>query len=323
MSKSINIILLVSGFIFCALNAHADEEASNSLYIIANNAWYAKSIPAEDYGTAGKTLVYLASPDKDTLQYAYNWYSPRMLCLMQWAWGVSVVRFGPWHRGSKASKDDFEMAFYNGDKLLAEYSSLDIAESPDNVSESISHYTVIKNVFGYRWIDSNDYVFEIERVDGKILSFDIETGKIKNPTVVIEIKDQIQGLDNLIIPPNGTERLDVDLIYGKPREIMEANVKGSSAGNLMHRYELLRPEGANEFRAYLYVTYREGKVLKAGINHNCVDKNHPVYAVGSPDEKLQKKAIEAEQRFVLEDLYEICKIFGKKLKNAPWNKKRP
>ena len=159
-------------------SVRADDEAGNRLYVVANGAWYAKSVPAEPRGTKGKTLVYLAKEDGDKLQYSYDWYSPHDLCLMQWAWGVSVVRFGPWQRGSKASKEDFEMAFYNGDKLLAQYSALDIAGSEENVSQSISHYTVIRKVLGYRWIRSNDYVFEIERTDGKILAFDIGTGKV-------------------------------------------------------------------------------------------------------------------------------------------------
>jgi hypothetical protein len=180
MKIRLSISLCAMLLFIAVLQSRADDEAGNVFYVVANGGWYAKSIPAERYGMRGKTLLYLASPESDRLEYSYDWYSPGRLFLMQWAWGVSVVRFGPWHRGSSPSKDDFEIAFYNGKELLAKYSALDIAGSPDNRDRSVSHYTVIKKVLGYHWIGSNDYVFEIERVDGKILTFDIRTGKTIN-----------------------------------------------------------------------------------------------------------------------------------------------
>ena len=182
------IIYLLSAMLFFTTTTYADEEASNSLYISANGPWYAKSIPHESYGTKGRTDVYLATEKADSLQYTYDWYSPGKLRLKQWAWGVSVVRFGPWQRGSKASEDDLALAFYNGNELLASYNTLDLAGKPESVSTSTSHYTVIKKIHGYRWLGSNDYVFEIETEDGRTISFDIATGKVKPKSERVKVE---------------------------------------------------------------------------------------------------------------------------------------
>jgi hypothetical protein len=90
--------------------------------------------------------------------------------------GTSVVQFGPWARGSRANANDLALAFYFGGKLARRYSTLDIAGSPDHVSSSVSHYTVISRVEGYKWRGSNFYAFEVVTVDGRTLSFDPTTG---------------------------------------------------------------------------------------------------------------------------------------------------
>ncbi|NJK42400.1 MAG: hypothetical protein HC937_01200, partial [Aquincola sp.] len=54
-------------------------------------------------------------------------------------------------------------------KTVREYSTLDIAGKPDNVSSSVSHYTVIEEVLGFRWVRGNEYVFELRTTDGRTL----------------------------------------------------------------------------------------------------------------------------------------------------------
>ena len=143
-------LCLILFLLFSQVLVYADQEASNTLYVTAEGAWYAKSIPSERYGTRGKTLVYLAGEKTDSLQYTFDWYSPWKLYLRQWGYGVSVIRFGPLSRGNQASANDLALEFYNGNTLLSSYSTLDLAGSSSAVSSSVSHYWVIRKILGYR-----------------------------------------------------------------------------------------------------------------------------------------------------------------------------
>lgn len=163
----------------------ADEEASNIPHVTANQygRCYAKSVPSSAYGSEGTTKVFAVQRGDDLLLHTFPWYS---------AWlylecnvgrpneqvAVSLVRFGPWARGHKASQNDLAMAFYYAGKLVKSYSTLDIAGSPHNVEASISHYTVIAHVNGYRWRESNFYTFEASTHDGRLLVFDPTTGNL-------------------------------------------------------------------------------------------------------------------------------------------------
>ena len=138
------LIIALAQVSFC------DQEAGNSIYVTGNGARYAKCIPSEEYGTNGVTQIFLARENEDILEYSYNWYSPREVMFHRWLWGLSVVRFGPGPRGEKACKEDLVLAFYDGEKLMASYSTLDIAGNPTNVQQFVSHYTVIQKVHGYR-----------------------------------------------------------------------------------------------------------------------------------------------------------------------------
>jgi hypothetical protein len=112
----------------------------------------------------------------------YQWFSQRIFLACSVAVGdspvgLSVVRFGPWARGQEASARDLALAFYRGSRLLRRYSTLDIAGRPTNVSQSVSHYTVIDSVLGYRWVTGNQYRFEVRTINGRTLSFDPATGR--------------------------------------------------------------------------------------------------------------------------------------------------
>ena len=170
--------------------ASADEEAANVPYVAVDQygRCYAKSVPAESYGSAGTTKVYIVDAGEDRLVDTYPWYSSRMhlQCLTRLAegrYGVSVVQFGPWARGRQASPGQLAIAFHAGGRLLRRYSTLDIAGSPDNVSASVSHYTVLREVEGFV-TEAATSVFRVTTVDGRRLTFDPATGAQIGKTAV-------------------------------------------------------------------------------------------------------------------------------------------
>jgi hypothetical protein len=81
--------------------------------------------------------------------------------------------------------------------------------------------------------------------------------------------ERISALQSIIIPPAGTDKSQVDTVYGMPKEV-ESQGMGSSADYPMHIYQLLPPQKKEEFRAFLYATYRDGRLRNAAINHICV-----------------------------------------------------
>ncbi|PKL75334.1 MAG: hypothetical protein CVV27_15910 [Candidatus Melainabacteria bacterium HGW-Melainabacteria-1] len=161
----------------------ADEEASNWPYVQSAEygRCYLRAVPAENYGTAGKTEVFAVHATGDQRIASFAWYSPQtwIHCNVSngtTATGLSLVRLGPWARGRSANAQDLALAFSFADKEVRRYSTLDLAGTPANVSASVSHYTVISKVLGYRWINSNTYVFEVLLHDGRKLVFDPTTG---------------------------------------------------------------------------------------------------------------------------------------------------
>jgi hypothetical protein len=136
-----------------------------------------------------------------------------------------------------------------------------------------------------------------------------------------EVNSQIANLRKFIIPPKGLNKVEVDAIFGVPEEIKERPSGGIILFNFpLHIYQLLEPEQNQEFRAFLYVNYKDDKVAFSSINHYCVAKNRVIYPEGSPAQIKEQKAIDGENRLVLEDLIEIQKKYENKLKNASWNK---
>jgi hypothetical protein len=135
-----------------------------------------------------------------------------------------------------------------------------------------------------------------------------------------EVNSQIESLRKFIIPTKGASKEDVDTVFGVPKEIKGPPTKGSTVDYPMHTYQLLSPEKGQEFRAFLYVTYKDDNVTYIGINHYCVAKGRPLYRSGSTENIRQQKEIEGENIQVLDDLIEIKKKYENKLKNASWNK---
>lgn len=161
-----------------------DQEASNVPHVTASSygRCYTKAVPDSLYGSAGRTRAYWVRARQDSLLASYDWFSQRIFLECNVASGdgpvaLSVVRFGPWARGHRASGQHLALAFYRGPRLLRRYSTLDIAGRPDNVSASESHYVVIDSVIGYRWLEGNRYRFEVRTTEGRVLSFDPATGE--------------------------------------------------------------------------------------------------------------------------------------------------
>jgi hypothetical protein len=174
------LVTMVSLLFFASLSV-ADDEGGNRVYVTASQygQFYAKSIPSETYGLKGITKVYQVGKDEDTLIQTYDWYSPQIFLEgFAGTQSVYVVQMGPWQRGHKASPEHHAIAFYKNDKPLRKYSTLDIVGSEDNVSSSKSHYTIFSKIQGFRQPFGDQLIFDVETHNGKIISFDAETGDI-------------------------------------------------------------------------------------------------------------------------------------------------
>lgn len=93
--------------------------------------------------------------------------------------GRHLVRIGNWPRGHAPSKDHLAIAFYDGGKQLATYSTLDVIRDPSRVQPSVSHYSFRKRVIGF---DTTGTRFAIEMIDGVTWTFDVTTGRVVAPT---------------------------------------------------------------------------------------------------------------------------------------------
>jgi len=177
-------VLLVAPLLVLAAAAHADEEAANKPMVFTgimqgdlNNGCYAKSVPAATWGMAGTTQVYAVRKGKDRLVARFPWYARKLYLQCRrgsdGAITVTIVRFGPWQRGRQASKDHFAIGFYENGRVLATYSTLDLAGRPGNVEVSVSHYRLIRKIVGF----ADPELFRIVLTDGRSLAFDLRTGR--------------------------------------------------------------------------------------------------------------------------------------------------
>lgn len=197
-SRVLLIALAVSAF---ASSAVADDEASNVAHVVAGpyGRCYAKSVPDHVYDPEdeprqqGRTMVYRVGNSEDVLVQRLDWFSKQLFVRCAPGDDIVVVRLGPWHRGHDPHADHLAIAFYKGGQLLKRYSTLDIAGgekaengelSPyKNVSASVSHYTVfdaapemVRITTAQGAIFEDNWVIRARTVDGRPLTFDIETG---------------------------------------------------------------------------------------------------------------------------------------------------
>ncbi|MCX7046132.1 MAG: hypothetical protein NTX50_11685 [Candidatus Sumerlaeota bacterium] len=173
--KSLYALMIVS--LLCA-RAIADDEASNRPVVrsFTYGSVYAKSIPDENYGQKGKTTLYSVGRASDTLICSYDWFANEIY--IGGAGESTVVRFGPWQRGDKPQDDHLAIGIYRDGKTIKEYSTKQIEALGAGVSESVSHYQVFGKRLGFRWLNGNDYVFEVEGSSGKVFTFDTNTGAV-------------------------------------------------------------------------------------------------------------------------------------------------
>jgi len=176
---------IVPVLIAAATTAQADEEAANKPHFVTgivkgdlHNGCYAKSVPDATWGMKGTTKVYVVRKGKDRLVAAFRWYARKLHLQCRrgpdGAMTVAIVRLGPWQRGRRANKDHLAVAFYEGGRELARYSTLDLAGRADNVRPSVSHYRIIREVKGF--VEPNH--FRLALVDGRTLTFDLATGNL-------------------------------------------------------------------------------------------------------------------------------------------------
>ena len=90
---------------------------------------------------AGKTLVYRVTEGEDERIHEYDWFSQQIFLVCNASdgtgpVGTAVVSTGPWARGHHASAEHLALAFHYKGETVAEYSTLDIAGSAENVSAS-------------------------------------------------------------------------------------------------------------------------------------------------------------------------------------------
>ena len=176
------------GFMAFAGPAHADREAANYGHVITDT-WgtcYARSVPGEPYGNAGRTDIYrIGSLDEpDHLVASFDFFSQQLFLDCQvddgaGGYDVAVVGLGPWPRGSAPNHDTVALAMFFGSEQVGRYSTLDIAGGrPDAVSCTVSHYQVIDRVNGFgRDLDGHEVII-LTTVDGQIMSFDLVTGAL-------------------------------------------------------------------------------------------------------------------------------------------------
>ena len=162
-------------------DASADDPASNRVHV-KSGTWgrcYAKAVPEGDDGQKGHTTVFRVGKDADVKMISYPWYAQELdlQCNMvgpTGAQGLSIVQRGPWIGGRDPNASVVAVRFYFGPKKVAQYT---YAQLTEGVKPGARHAPRVSKMRGYRWIDSNDYAFDIETEDGVIHSFNPVTGK--------------------------------------------------------------------------------------------------------------------------------------------------
>jgi hypothetical protein len=163
-------------------------------------------------------------------------------------------------------------------------------------------------------------VFDIVTIIAQTCGLSVEC-EPDGRTIVLYAKDQypnqldaqIAGLRAIIIPPTGASMADVEAVFGRPNvtDDIDINRKATAKASRKDTFQLLPPNGMEEFRAFLQVTYKDGKVSATDMNHMCVVKGRTL--------PHDPKELEAENRQVLADLIEIKKKYEVKLRTASWN----
>lgn len=173
------VLLVVTVLWALSFAAAADKESGNTPVVRSseNGYYYARSVPSAFYGTEGKTRIYRVGAEEDTLVCEYDWYA-RGMSMGSDGRRITLVRFGPWHRGSKSSSDHLAIGLYRDGETVREYSTSDLEEMSSGISRSFSHYTVIQERIGFRQLENHKQIYRVKGVSGKLFSFDLDTGLV-------------------------------------------------------------------------------------------------------------------------------------------------
>lgn len=200
--------------VYCAwcLPAFGDDEMMPFPYAAASDSGRQVFVmsPAIMAGQKAMGIAYSVGLEGSLheLWRTEGWYSFRVFISDD---GESLVRLGPWIRGSTLSLEHLAVAFYRHGELLKQYSTADLVKDPTKLRVSVSHYHwlltdtirppaayvgVVEPGIGY------DGSFRLTTVDGIVYRFDLGTGAIKESQPLLKASDRwasVEDIDRLSI----------------------------------------------------------------------------------------------------------------------------
>ena len=163
-------VLTAATLVALAAPARADERG-NRPYVQsgADGVLYARCVPDQVTGSAGRTRVYGVGRDKDDLIETYDWY-PQGGVTLGWSPAAGKVAV-------MARRNGAELSFYLGGKLTASYTADDLGRLGVEVAKRQDPGGPVFKAIGCEQVPgTNDYDFLIES-KGKRLAFDVVTRK--------------------------------------------------------------------------------------------------------------------------------------------------
>lgn len=162
----------------CA-TAVADRPAANWSVVRAaeHGAIYAKSVPDEAHGNKGRTRIFRVGSEHDTQISEYAWYAREIHIGGSMADPI-IVRFAHSYRGRTPEAKHLAIGIYRHGEAIREYSTLEMTELGSGVRIRVSNHSVFARRLGFRELEANRYVFEVEGISGKVFMFDLETGAV-------------------------------------------------------------------------------------------------------------------------------------------------
>lgn len=192
-------VIICFALIFYANSIWADRAFFNRPIVKAGEygGRYAKSVPAEQDGDPGKTYIYKVGRTEDTLECEYGWYAPEIY--LGGTGEETLVRLVHGHNGLGPVTNDFAIGIYRNGKAIREYSCSEITNYGFAVSRVFSAgghlYSVFGKTVGFRRLQANTYVFEVEdaTATGNVLTFNLDTGELFGNNAVPVATDEPSG----------------------------------------------------------------------------------------------------------------------------------
>ena len=104
------LLLITLGAPYCVF---ADTEGPARVHVKSSYLGdrYAKSIPVDERGSKGRTMVYRVKAGQDELEHTYDWYSGEVY-LASTEKGTSIIRLSTGFRGHKPTTEDLAVGVY-------------------------------------------------------------------------------------------------------------------------------------------------------------------------------------------------------------------